>query len=158
MRTCTISTNLFQEAIDHCRWRKVLYNVLKEIRIENYENKSFEEIIFEIYNICENVVGIGMLIIYDISSAICRYYKINIDKVYIIGGGPKRAIKLLNITTKTHKLNDKIKIKYVDISNVIDAFDKNGYELDEDIRNNKNGDIFESFICNWQKTQKSLLV
>jgi hypothetical protein len=153
MKSCNNSTNIFQEAIDHCRWKKVLNLVLEKINISDYENKTFEEIIFEIYNICDNVNGIGMLTIYDITSAICRYYTINIDKVYIIGNGPKRAVKLLDIKTKTHKINDKIKINFVDIIDVINAFDKNYYELHENIKNNKNGDILETYICNWQKTK-----
>ena len=66
----------------------------------NLENKTFEEIIFDVYNFCDNVKGVGMLAIYDITSAICRYYKRNIDKVYIVGNGPKRAVNILNIKTK----------------------------------------------------------
>jgi hypothetical protein len=153
MKTCNRTTNIFQEAINHCRWKKVLQSVLKEVNISKYENKTFEEIIIEIYNICDNIKGIGILTIYDITTAICRYYKINIDKVYIIGNGPKRAAKLLNIKNKIHKITDKIKIKYVDINEVINAFDINCYELHENIRNNKNGDILETYICNWQKTK-----
>ena len=154
MKSCNHSTNIFQEAIDHCRWKKALHSILKQIIIVNYKNKTFEEIIFEIYNICDNVKGVGMLTIYDITSAICRYYKINIDKVYIIGNGPKRAIKLLNIKIKKHKINDIINLHFVDIMDVINAFDINNYELHENIRNSKNGDILETYICNWQKTKE----
>ena len=143
----------FQEAIDHCRWKKALHSILEKINIVYYENKTFEEIIFEIYNICNNVKGVGMLAIYDITSAICRYYNINIDKVYIIGNGPKRAVKILNIKIKKHKINDKINLNFVDTMDVINAFDIFNYELNENIRNSKNGDIFETYICNWQKTK-----
>ena len=95
-----------------------------------------------------------MLTIYDITSAICRYYTINIDKVYIIGNGPKRALKKLNIIiTKTHKINDKIRLNFIELIDVINAFDINNYELDENIRNTKNGDIMETYMCNWQKTK-----
>jgi hypothetical protein len=97
MKFCNRSTNIFQEAIDHCRWKKALHSILNKINMVKYENKTFEQIMIEIYNICDNVKGVGMLTIYDITSAICRYYKINIDKVYIIGGGPKRAVKILKI-------------------------------------------------------------
>ena len=153
MKSCNRSTNIFQEATDHCRWKKVLHSVLNKINIVDYENKTFEEIIFEIYNICDNVKGVGMLTIYDITSAICRYYTINIDKVYIIGNGPKKALKKLNIITKTHKINDKIRLNFVELIDVINAFDINNYELDENIRNTKNGDIMETYICNWQKNK-----
>ena len=153
MKSCNESTNIFQEAIDHCRWKKALHSILEKINIVYYENKTFEEIIFEIYNICNNVKGVGMIAIYDITSAICRYYNINIDKVYIIGNGPKRAVKLLNIKIKKHKINDKINLNFVDTMDVINAFDIFNYELNENIRNSKNGDIFETYICNWQKTK-----
>ena len=146
------SIAIFHEAQKHCRWKKVLYNVLKEINISIYENKTFEQIIIDIYGICKNIRGIGFLAIYDITSAICRFHKINIDKVYIIGNGPKRAVKLLNLATKNHTINADIKIKYVDINEIISAFDKESVALDENIRNNKNGDVFETFLCDWQKS------
>jgi hypothetical protein len=145
--------NIFEEAINHCRWKKSLYFVLKKINICNYENKTFEEIILEIYNICDNIEGVGMLSIYDITAAICRYNKINIDKVYIIGKGPKRAIKILNIKIKKHKISNKINLNFVDIIDIINAFDINNYELNEYFRNTKDGDILETYICNWQKTK-----
>lgn len=145
--------NIFEEAINHCRWKKSLYLVLKEINICNYENKTFEEILLEIYNICDNIEGVGMLSIYDITAAICRYNKINIDKVYIIGKGPKRAIKILNIKIKKYKISNKINLNFVDIIDIINAFDINNYELNEYFRNTKDGDILETYICNWQKTK-----
>jgi hypothetical protein len=154
MKSCSRSTNIFQEAIDHCRWKKALHTVLPQINIVDYENKTFEEIIFDVYNICDNVKGVGMLAIYDITSAICRYYKRNIDKVYIVGNGPKRAVNILNIKTKKYKINDKIKLNYVEIIDVINAFDIHTYVLDKNIRNTKNGDILETYICNWQKKIK----
>ena len=131
-------TMMFQEAIGHCRWKTVLRdNVLNKIDISSYENKTFEEIFVDIYSICVNVKGVGLLAVYDITAALCRHYEINIEKVYIIGNGPKRAVKLLNIKTKVHKINEQIKIKYADIS---------------DFNTNiTNGDTLESYLCNWQK-------
>ena len=135
---------MFQEAIGHCRWKTVLRNnVLNKIIISSYENKTFEEIIVEIYSICVNVKGVGLLAVYDITAALCRHYEININKVYIIGNGPKHAVKLLNIKTGVHKINNQIKIKYADISDVNTKLNKNI----------TNGDTLESYLCNWQKTQ-----
>jgi len=153
MKSCNNSTNIFQEAIGHCRWKNALHYVLAKINIVDYKNKTFEEIIVDVYNICNSVKGVGMLAIYDISSGICRYYNKNIDKVYIVGNGPKRAVKILNIKTKTYNFNDKIKLNYVEINDVVDAFDMNNYVVDENIRNTQNGDILESYICYWQKTK-----
>ena len=63
----------------------------------------------------------------------------------------KSDIQTMFEMLKNHKINDDIKIKYVDINEIISAFDKESVALDENIRNNKNGDIFETFLCNWQK-------
>ena len=144
--------NIFEEAINHCRWKKVLHNVLKEINIVSYKNKTFDEIITDIYRICNPINGLGMLTIYDIASCICNFYNVNVNKVYIVGKGPIRAIKLLKLKTKMQIINDTIKIKYIDIKDVINAFDVNNVVIPQHIRTTTNGDILESFICNWQKT------
>ena len=144
---------MFQEAVDHCRHKTKLRNLLKDINIKHYENKNYEEIICMIHDICKNINQIGSLMVYDISAAIWRHYGIIIDKVYIIGGGPKRSIKLLNIKKKLHKINNEIKFNYVTIDELIRAFDNSIYELDETMRNNRNGDEWESYICNWQKSK-----
>jgi hypothetical protein len=151
----TSAMTIFEEAFRHCRWKKVLINDgLAKINILDYSvYTTFEEIIPRIYEICEDVKGLGMLTIYDITAALCRYYNINIDKVYIIGNGPKRAIKLLNLHTKQHNITNKVKLNYVEIDDIKSAFDYNKLYLDEDIRNTVNGDVIETYICNWQKTQ-----
>ena len=108
-KSCGSKISIFQEAIDHCRWKTVLrnnvltQNELQEHNLHQFAGKRFDEIILRVYNMCDKIKGIGMLSIYDITSAICRYNKIIIDKIYIIGKGPKRAISLLNIKAKTQK-------------------------------------------------------
>ena len=151
---CSSSNDyIFQEAVNHTRHETKLRHILKDIDEKHYENKSFEEIICMIYDICKNINQIGPLMVYDISSALCSHYGIIIDNVYIIGSGPKKAIKLLNIKPKLHKINKNFKLHYVTIDELIMAFDNSIYELDETMRNNRNGDDWESFICNWQKTK-----
>lgn len=144
--------SFYNEAYNHSRNKNLLlYIVLKGICIDDYKNKNFEEIFSKIYKICQNVGNLGILTVYDITARLCNHYNINIDKVYIIGDGPKKAIKLLNIKSKKkHKIN-KINLDYVDVVDVKDAFKKNNYILDEDIKNSNNGDILESYLCNWQK-------
>ena len=118
---------IFQEAIDHCRWKKVLRNNVlaktefQEHNLQQFTGKSFNEILLFVYNICDKVEGIGMLTIYDITSAICRYNKINIEKIYIIGKGPKRAICLLGVKAKSQKI-ENIKLNYVEIPEILKAF------------------------------------
>ena len=153
---CGSKRGIFQEADDHCRWKSVLRsNVLtqqefQERNLHKFTGKSFDEILLYVYDICHKVKGIGMLTIYDIASAICRYNKINIDKIYIIGNGPKRAICLLDVKAKTQKLG-KVSLKYVEIPEILKAFNKKNYEIDLQIKNSINGDEFETYICNWQK-------
>jgi hypothetical protein len=148
---------VFQEALDHCRWKNMLRNnvlsrdELQVDKLHEFSNKRFDEILIDIYTICEKVEGVGMLTIYDITSAICRRNNINIDKIYIIGNGPKRAIRLLGIHVKTEKIGKGIMLQYVEIQSVLDAFNEKNYEMDVDVKNSINGDVFETYICNWQK-------
>ena len=157
-KLCGSKRPIFQEAEDHCRWKSVLrnnvltQNELQEYNLHQFAGKRFDEIILCVYNICDKVKGIGMLTIYDITSAICRYNKIIIDKVYIIGKGPKRAISLLNIKAKTQKI-DRVTLKYVEISEILKAFNDKNYEINSQIKNSNNSDDFETYICNWQKNK-----
>ena len=89
---------------------------------------------------------------YDISAGICRYYNIKIDKVYIIGNGPKRAIKILNLKKKKHNIQKKINLYYVEKKEINNAFKKLKLKIP---RHLKTGDDYESYICNWQKTFKN---
>ena len=152
-RTCkTTKSYIYQEAINHCRWKSVLRKFLMktefhENQIKKFGGKSFEEILLYTYKICSTIKGIGLLTIYDIASAVCRYNNINIDKIYIIGNGPKRAIELLNMKAKTKRIGD-INLKYVEISDLLRTFRENNYEMD---LYSSNGDDYETFICNWQK-------
>ena len=151
--SCGSKKHIFQEAIDHCRWKGVLRNIvlakteLQEHNLDQFTCYGFDEILLFVYNICNKVEGIGMLTIYDITSAICRYNKINIEKVYIIGKG---HIRLLNIQTKSQKIQN-ITLKYIEIPEILQAFHEKNYEINLQIKNSKNGDDFESYICNWQK-------
>jgi len=150
------SKHIFEEAIRHCRWKHVLCNdvlthsKLQEGSLHEFLSMSFEEILLYVHDICSNVKGIGMLSVYDITSAICRYNKINIEKIYIVGNGPKKAIRLLDVQVKIQKIQN-LRIKYVEIPEIIKAFTDGKYEIDLHITNSVNGDDFESYICNWQK-------
>jgi len=109
-RTITSNSHsIYEEVYSHCRWKTILCMdvlsnpVLQEENIRLFSNNTFEEIFINVKDICDRVKGIGPLSRYDITSAICRYNNINIDKVYIVGGGPKRAITFLKLTSKIQK-------------------------------------------------------
>jgi hypothetical protein len=149
---------LYQEAISHSRSKTILRRdvlsnpLLLEENLHSFSENTFEEILLIVKSICDNFKGIGSLASYDIASAICRYNKINIGHVYIIGGGPKRAIKLLNLKTKIRK--QKIGgdvVKYIIIRDLLDAFQKINHELPPFLQNSINGDDYETYLCNWQK-------
>ncbi len=134
-------TKLFHEAICHCRHKTILKTFLNEIDIHKYKNTSFEDIFLDVQNLNNTHGSIGSLTIYDIASDIFRYHGNMIDKVYIVGGGPKRAVKLLEL--KTH-INSVIGLKYVTIDDVVCKFNLN--KIDD-------GDLLETFLCIWQKSQ-----
>jgi len=146
--------SMWAEALGHCRNTKILRTfITNEIDIKSYKDMSFESIFTSIHDLCLNKDGLGPLVVYDITSAICRFYKINIDKVYIVGNGPKNAVRILGLKTKKQTLrHPDIKLSYVDINDIITTFEKYGYTIDNKIALSKNGDDFESYICKWQKT------
>ena len=147
---------IWRESISHCRWKTVLRTVLikpeLEIdRLHRFAANSFSEILLYIHTICNGIKGIGKLTRYDITAAICRYNNINIDKCYIIGKGPARAILILNIKTKNHKIKGLASLKYIENYEILQSFQVRNYEIDPNIKNSNNGDDFESYLCNWQK-------
>jgi hypothetical protein len=155
--TLQINMSQFQEAIDHCRWKRNLRTVIMspELHNDNFRGLSFEEIFTRVNDLCENVRGVGILSVYDITSAICRHHNIIIDKVYLIGRGPKRAARLLNIKAKTKRIKN-VPLKYIEISDIIDAFKIGKYKLE--IESTDNGDHFETFLCNWQKGKPNVRI
>ena len=121
---CNNNNCIYDEALSHCRWKTVLKKNKHKIKLKNFKNKNFEEIIIKVYTIFKNIKGIGMLSMYDISAGICRHYNIKIDKVYIIGNGPKRAIKILNLKKKKHNIQKKFNLYYVEKKEINNAFKK----------------------------------
>ena len=150
---CQYSEVLFEEALHHSRNGTLLRNTIVDnfSDISKYKNESFESVFADVYRVCKPIRGLGMLTTYDLSSSICRKHGKNIDRVYIIGNGPKRAVKLLKLTPKLQRIGGVVTLHYVEIADIVAAFDKGGYKLDDTIRTTKNGDMVESFICNWQK-------
>lgn len=156
-RACGLDSRaVFQEAIDHSRRKNTLRNEIltlpefQEDKLHQYSHKTFEEIFSGVYKTCKPVYGIGMLTIYDISVAICKYNKINIERVYIIGNGPKRAITLLGIEPQIQKIGDTF-VRYVEIQEVLRAFREKDQPLSEWLSSSKSGDDLENYICAWQR-------
>ena len=157
--SCLDRKQVFTELINHSRRKNTARDVIAEIDLQKYKDYNFSEIYTEIYNKFRTINGLGNLAVYDTTSAICKYHNKIIDKVYIVGNGPKKAIKKLNLNHKLNKMivghdsNEKpITIKYVEISDLLEAFPNNGYDLPNTIdKNCIDGDKIESEICVWQK-------
>jgi len=101
--------------------------------------KSFEEVFEAVSIVFEPVYGVGKLATYDTTAAICRTYDIPINNIYIIGSGPKRAVRLLNIPVFT---DVQLNIKYAKREDVLKVFGNNLMSNDD----------LETRLCNWQKT------
>ena len=145
-------TAMFQEAISHSRRKGALRTLLMSHEFQDvaqYANQSFDDIFLHIHTLCYVPKTIGLLCIYDITAAICRHNNINIDHIFIIGKGPQRAVRILGLKPKKHTIGD-IVLNYVEIKDVVTAFQKHGYTLD---LSTKNGDEFESYLCKWQKSK-----
>ncbi len=142
----------FNEVMLHSRRGAIVTRFIETMNISDYKDKTFEQIIIDLLIKFDQINGLGRLTAYDISAAICKYYGIEITKVWIIGTGPRRAAKLLKLKLKSQKIcspDKNIILRYVDIKDVIKAFDENGYKFPSNLINT-NGDLVESFICKWQ--------
>jgi len=142
---------IFQEAIDHCRWKTILQReILGQINLPEYTGKTFQEILFAIWTLCEPTKGVGLLTIYDIAAAIAKHHRVHIAHVYIIGGGPRRFVKLFGITPAIEKIGT-LRMKFITIDQVKQAHIDHGHELEAYLHNCADGDEYESYICNMQK-------
>jgi len=130
--------------------KKLKLTLLHFKDIQKYKG-SFQDIYLMVHNEVlklnqQGIKGIGLLAKYDIASAICRYHHINIDKIYIVGEGPKKALCKLKLTSKLHKFSS-ISLPYV----TIDEVKKSLQKLGQPLLDSSNGDDYESHLCKWQK-------
>jgi hypothetical protein len=147
-KQATLEFDMYAEFIRHTRMSltTLCYILARFKDTKKYIGRSFSEVYARVHNdvIELNMKGIGILSKYDIAAAICRNHDINIDKVYIVGNGPKNALCKLNLKTRTCKLTS---LKYVTIDEVKESFRKRGEPLLESL----NGDDYESYLCTWVK-------
>jgi len=152
---CGTSVNIFQDAINHCRWKTELVKLIDTVLFPNMnkcKGKTFQEIIKWVNS--RRIKGVGPLTIYDLTNGIGRHFGVSTKKVYIIGGGPWRAVKLLGLRAAVKKecLDSCLTLHYVEIPDVIKALESKGVTMPLKLKASTNGDDFETFICKWQKT------
>ena len=135
---------IFHEAISHSRkgteLKELLAREFKDLR--PYSGLYFYDIFQRVSTLCT----LGPLHVYDITAAICRCHRVHIDKIYIVGNGPKIAAGLLHLKTKAD-VKDK-RLRYIEMSDTIRALTKHNIP----VLHSTNGDDFESYLCKWQST------
>jgi hypothetical protein len=129
---------LFYEARSHCRHKTTLDFFLKTHfeNLEQFKNKSFQEIFLQVRDTNRSSGAIGSLTCYDIASDIFRFHGGTIDKVYIIGNGPKQTAKQYQLKTKKEKSTG---LRYVEVSEVVSKL-----PIFQGICD---GDILETCLC-----------
>lgn len=148
--SCCKRTRKYKEGYDHCRWKTAFKKFVKNIKERDYIDFAFKDLFISLLKKSKKFYGVGLLSVYDVSADISRRLNIKIGKVFIIGDGPKRAVKLLNI--KLRKIHyGKILLRYTTKKDIITAFKKSRYNIDKNMLKNRDCDDFESYLCNWQK-------
>ena len=146
----------FSSAIAHSRRKTMLKELVKDIDFAAFTQTTFGEVYAEVDTRYGSTEGIGRLTVYDIAVAVCRNNGVPIQKVYLLGNGPRRAAKKLYLTpyhTKYETVKNGKRLPYIEVDEAIDALQVHGCKVD--IGNESPhfvGDAVESFLCNWQKT------
>ena len=128
--------------------KKLNYYIFK---FNNKKYNTFEEVLDNILNSCNNIKGIGFLSCYIISSEIASTLNINKLYVYIYHKKILRAIKILNINNIYKKKINNIIIKYVTLEDIIEGFNNINILYDINIIN-KNSNLYdiEKYLYYWQ--------
>jgi hypothetical protein len=103
--------------------------------------------------------GVGFLGCYDIAAGIMRHVKQErIERVYLVGKGPQRAIRKLQLNhwVEYERLNDSIKLPFIQLSIVARQLWRNRVSIPKSIILFRDGDAMESFLCNWSKPSYTL--
>lgn len=148
--SCCKRTRKYEEGYNHCRWKKTFQKFVKNIKERDYIDFAFKDLFISLLKKSNKFYGVGLLSVYDVSADISRRLHIKIGKVFIIGGGPKRAVKLLNV--KLRKIHyGGVLLRYTTKKDIITAFKKSRYNIDKNMLKSRDCDDFESYLCNWQK-------
>jgi hypothetical protein len=114
--------DFFRECLWHGRHRSEIKTLLQIIYAcrDTYRLEHNLTTFDQVYQFVSTQYGtkprVGPLFKYDVTTQLCRYYGIIIDKVYIVGSGPKKNAFRLNLTLKTNPITD---LSYAEASEVI---------------------------------------
>jgi hypothetical protein len=153
--SCSTKTSyVFQEGYNHSRNKHIFRQTFDTLELSKFEGKSFEDVFLTISSICDSTKGLGTLAIYDVTAAICRSNNIPIENIFLIGNGPKQAIERLGLQPNEIKIGKRY-LNYVSVTDVKDAFQKKNISLKQSLVDCMDGDTFETYLCQWQKTDKN---
>jgi hypothetical protein len=139
----------FRECILHSRHNKAIKELLKEIfeKRNTFKNiNTFEEM----YLLCKKLYGsikrVGPLCIYDITTQLCKYNNIIIDKIYLASNTTGPYVFAMKHKMKLHRCS-KLLLYYINCQDVIDIY---GIDYIEKFTGKLNifiGDQLETFCC-----------
>ena len=143
----------FPDAFHHKRgWGKELTAFLEGSEFINLldsikgTSTTFTDLYATLYGM--RARGLGRLLLYDIATQICRDNGISEERIYLLGNGPRKAATLLRVPIETVRIKG-CTLVYTTIPHVLHAFDLIGHDVPISLRNSKNGDDFESYLCKW---------
>ena len=157
-----IDTSMFQEALNHNAYGNERRKIMKEMAIylkthlEDFYAETFNEIYTKVYDHCIKIKGIGKLSCYDFTNAICKYYGVPINIVFIIKKrGPYNAAIALGLENqiKTETIRKNLKFQYLEIDVAIQGLRNQRLKINSDITD---GDIIESCMCKWHHHHKKI--
>lgn len=158
---------MFKDALKHNRrFQSSVYRICQNIKLNDYKNKTIDEVIDMINNKSKYYKGIGALSIYDISMSICRYYKLKLKKIYIIvqcktgnTKGPYNAIIELGLESEL-KFNriigtrEKLKLYTIEFDKVLERCSSDEFKELKKYIDEQDGDKCETFLCLWYNNHK----
>lgn len=153
---------LFESPISTVRLEQLFFDFLQDVRWKNDAKKflkvnvihfrvlvgqPFEHIFMSVVDVVLNAKGIGILGAYNITTVLCSF---EVPNVYILGGGPKKALEILSIFDKCEWEGvGRYRRKFIPRDVLVNAiFTLHRVEITE---NNFSNDQLETTLCVWQK-------
>ncbi len=151
-----IKSIIFREAYAHSRNHTLLRNVLNNLSLTDFKGKTFEEIVLLVNLRLYSVKGIGKLTRYDIIASIAKLFKVSVNHIYIVGNGPRAAIRHLKLTDKLKRETfGRYAFQYIEKEDLIDRMREKGYKTEaERFESIENLDTIESELCVFSRDHK----
>jgi hypothetical protein len=141
----------FQKIEDNSKISKNINLYLSNIKIKKLKDKPFEYILEKILEKSEELKGYGVITCYLLASVIADNYNIKKSKIIIFHKKIWRALRILNIINIKKVKIQNIIFKFVELNDLINAFNSINLPYDKNIINeNANIDTIEKYLFYWQ--------